>query len=110
MSGDTRDPKIPSSLTRRSEFIAACASRDMQEVFRLASKYGGLSTAALGRMSGLGAGRVREVLHGKRSIKGFDVIEAIADGLGIPGAMLGLAFVSDSMGAHHQIGKTNDPA
>ncbi|MEY9890548.1 tetratricopeptide (TPR) repeat protein [Catenulispora sp. MAP5-51] len=91
MSGDARDPKIPSSLTRRPEFVDACASRNMLEVFRLSSKYGGLSTAALGRMTGLGPGRVREVLNGKRTIKGFDVIEAVADGIGIPGNLLGLA-------------------
>lgn len=91
MSELNRDPKIPQSLAERPEFISACGDRDMRAVFKLAGKYGGLSTAAMGRMTGLGPSRIREVLNGTRTIKGFDVIEAISDGLGIPGALLGLA-------------------
>jgi hypothetical protein len=90
MSHEDRDQKVPAALIERPEFIAACAARDMQAVFTLARRYG-LSVAGMGRATRLGSGRVRDVVDGTRRLAGFTVFEDVADGLGIPGVMLGLA-------------------
>jgi tetratricopeptide (TPR) repeat protein len=91
MLRDERDPKVPSSLVERPEFIAACATHDMSTVFALAKKYAGLSTSAIARMTAMKTDNVRAVLNSGRLIEDFAVYERIADGLGIPGEMLGLA-------------------
>ena len=86
------DERIPNSLIDRPEFIRACSDRDMAQVFKLARKYAGLTNNAIGRMTGLGGNRVGELINGKRyEITKISLIEDIADGLGIPGVMLGLA-------------------
>src|SRR5260221_84105 len=91
MLGDERDTKVPRSLIERPEFIAACAAHNMNAVFALAKKYAGLSTSAIARMTAMKTDNVRAVLNSGRLIEDFAVNERIADGLGIPGAMLGLA-------------------
>src|SRR5260370_29356797 len=91
MPGNERDSKIPTSLAERPEFIAACAAHDMGTVFALAKKYGGLSTLAIARMTEIKPDNVRAVMNSRRLIEDFAVYERIADGLGIPVGMLGLA-------------------
>lgn len=91
MVQDDRDPKIPKELLQRPEFVDACKTHDVRGVFELARKWGGLSQMALSRMTGIKADSVRKILSGTRLVEDFAVYERIADGLGIPGDMLGLA-------------------
>ena len=87
----SRDPKIPISLIEKPEFVRACADHDMAQVFKLAQKYGGLSNLAISRMTSIKPDSVSLIMRGKRAVEDFEVYTRIADGLGIPGGMLGLA-------------------
>jgi len=89
MRRDERDHSIPAALRERPDFIAACAAHDMSTVFALAEKHG-LSRSAISRRTEIKTDHVREIINGRRAIESFAVYERIADGLGIPGAMLGL--------------------
>lgn len=68
----------------------ALAQRDLAPLFRAARKVG-ISYYAIGEACALSADRVSLVARGSSSISSIDVIERIADGLRIPGALLGLA-------------------
>ncbi|MDT0307921.1 helix-turn-helix domain-containing protein [Streptomyces sp. DSM 44917] len=82
---------IPDALLRSDAMRRACAVRDFGEIFRLVNRRSGTSltamAAAIGRIS---PSRISDVIHGARGIRREHVIERIADGLGIPGEMLGL--------------------
>ena len=90
MHRDERDHSIPAALSELPEFIAACQAHDISTVFALAEKYG-LSRSAIARRTEIKTDHVREIINGRRVVESFAVYERIADGLGIPGAMLGLA-------------------
>ncbi|UBI41156.1 hypothetical protein K7I03_17850 [Streptomyces mobaraensis] len=70
--------------------IVACRQRDFAQVFRLARR-AGIHNAAIARRVGLTVSRVGEVMSGSRTLRDMSVIERVADGLRIPGHMLGLA-------------------
>lgn len=91
MHKDERDPKIPASLIERPEFASACQAHDIRTVFALAQKWAGLSNLALSRMTEIKPENVRKILNGGRLVEDFEVYLRISDGLGIPGALLGLA-------------------
>ncbi|MGW3569685.1 transcriptional regulator [Streptomyces sp. NPDC000941] len=82
---------IPNALLQSEAMQRACAVRDFQEIFRLVNRRTGSShadiAAAIGKMT---SARVSDVIRGVRRIRGQAVIERIADGFGIPGAMLDL--------------------
>ncbi|WP_220500150.1 helix-turn-helix domain-containing protein [Thermomonospora cellulosilytica] len=73
---------------------AALAARDVGAVLRFAQQYTGASQARLAVATGLGQGRMNEIINGKRTVTRLDVFERIADGLTMPDdarALLGLA-------------------
>ncbi|MEU6232640.1 helix-turn-helix transcriptional regulator [Kitasatospora sp. NPDC047058] len=72
------------------QFAAACATRRIAAVFQ-AAKRAGIGPAQIARRTGLSTSRVTEITTGGRTVSSMDVIERIADGLRIPGRMLGLA-------------------
>lgn len=82
---------IPDALLRSEVMQRACATRNFQEIFRLVNRRTGSShaeiAAAVGKMT---SSRVSDIIRGARRIRGQGVIERVADGLGIPGDMLGL--------------------
>jgi tetratricopeptide (TPR) repeat protein len=82
---------IPDELLNSPAMQQACANRDIQEIFRLVNRRTGASqadiAAAIGKMT---SARIGDVIRGDRKIRGPQVIERIADGLGIPGHLLGL--------------------
>ena len=82
--------RLSSDVLNRSEFTAACADRDLGRIFALAKKWGGYSNTRLGRACELNPSRVAEYLRGQREATSARVFERVADGLGIPGALLGL--------------------
>lgn len=82
---------LPRQLLSDQRFAAACAARQIGIVFRLAKTRAGLYPAQIARRTGLTTSRVTEYMSGDRVVSSMDVIERIADGLGIPGGMLGLA-------------------
>ncbi|MEV8095270.1 hypothetical protein [Kitasatospora sp. NPDC085879] len=91
MTDSTASPGLPGRLLGDPEMIAACAVRDFAVVFQLAKRKGGFHPSRIARACELTPSRVGEVMKGKPKITNIAVIERIADGLRIPGHMLGLA-------------------
>jgi tetratricopeptide (TPR) repeat protein len=82
---------LPGRILTLPEMKAACAARDFARIFGLAKARGGFHASRIARRCELTPSRVGEVLSGRRTITNMNVIERIADGLRIPGHMLGLA-------------------
>ncbi|MHA4816636.1 hypothetical protein ACXZ65_20010 [Streptomyces aculeolatus] len=82
--------QLPPRMLNDAEMIRACRERDFARVFRLV-KRAGIYPALIARRCELTPSRVGEVVQGQRVIKEMRVVERIADGLRIPGHMLGLA-------------------
>lgn len=82
--------RLPAGLLSNPEMITACRRRDFATVFRLL-KLAGIYPSLIARACDMTPSRVGEVMAGKPKIEKIDLIERIADGLHIPGHMLGLA-------------------
>ncbi|GEC08756.1 hypothetical protein SSP24_64110 [Streptomyces spinoverrucosus] len=83
--------ELPARLLTDPEMIDACRVRDFARVFRLVKIRAGIYPSMIARRCELTPSRVGEVIAGQRQLQHMDVIERIADGLRIPGHMLGLA-------------------
>lgn len=90
MPQPSQQPGLPAQLLSSPEMVAACRERDIGRIFQLARR-GGMYNARIAKLVDLTVPRVGEVASGKRTIKDMHVIERVADGLRIPGHMLGLA-------------------
>jgi tetratricopeptide (TPR) repeat protein len=86
-----RPQELPARLLTDPEMIDACRVRDFARVFRLVKTKAGIYPSMIARRCELTPSRVGEVISGQRQLLHMDVIERIADGLRIPGHMLGLA-------------------
>lgn len=91
MTEPTAVAGLPTRLLADPEMIAACAARDFTKVFGLAKARGGFHISRIARQCELTPSRVGEVISGRRTITNMSVIERVADGLRVPGHMLGLA-------------------
>ncbi|MEU8351233.1 helix-turn-helix transcriptional regulator [Streptomyces sp. NPDC048845] len=60
-------------------------------MFRLVRIRAGIYPSRIAALCGMTPSRVGEIISGRRGLAHIDVIERVADGLRIPGAMLGLA-------------------
>ncbi|MFD9488125.1 tetratricopeptide repeat protein [Streptomyces sp. NPDC059991] len=89
MSKPEASQDLPARLLNDVEMIEACRERDFSEIFKLV-KRAGVYPALIARRCELTPSRVGEVIKGQRVIKDIAVIERVADGLHIPGHMLGL--------------------
>ncbi|MFE2911442.1 hypothetical protein [Kitasatospora indigofera] len=83
--------RLPSALLRDPQIRAALAVRDFGPVF-LAARGAGLSFNRLAEACGMKAERVSLVARGEARVTALESVERIADGLKIPGALLGLAL------------------
>ncbi|WP_158673797.1 hypothetical protein [Streptomyces klenkii] len=81
---------FPARLLREEAVIEACRVRDFSAIFQLARR-AGLYPSRLARCVEMTPSAVGEIIKGKREITNISVIERVADGLRIPGGMLGLA-------------------
>ncbi|WP_307831200.1 helix-turn-helix transcriptional regulator [Nucisporomicrobium flavum] len=81
---------FPQELLAQPEIRLALAARSFATVFT-AAKNAGLSYNRLAEATGIKAEKISLVARGAASITAMETIERIADGLRIPGAMLGLA-------------------
>ena len=82
--------RLPPEVSERADFMAACSERDLGEIFRLARKWAGWTNTQIGRACGLSTSRVGEYMKGAFEAQSAEVFGRVADGLGIPGALLGL--------------------
>lgn len=90
MSKSEPPQDLPDRLLNDATMIAACRDRDFSQIFRLV-KRAGLYPALIGRRCEMTPSRVGDVIQRKNVIRDIAVVERIADGLRIPGSMLGLA-------------------
>jgi tetratricopeptide (TPR) repeat protein len=81
---------LPRRLLADPTVVHALATRTFRTVFA-AAKAAGVSFNAIAAATGMKPERVSLVARGAAAITGIDTIERIADGLRIPGEMLGLA-------------------
>ncbi|MEV1042971.1 helix-turn-helix transcriptional regulator [Streptomyces sp. NPDC050204] len=90
---------LPTRVLKHPEMVDACRDRDFGRIFKLSEK-AGLYPSRIARQCDMTPSRVSEIISGKRALTQLHVIERVADGIGIPGAMLGLAarpWESDSV-------------
>ncbi|MFE0377960.1 helix-turn-helix domain-containing protein [Streptomyces inhibens] len=90
MAATTPGPLAPDVLDRE-DMRRALAEHDFAAAFALVKKYGGLSQNRIAIACQLTPAKVSTIISGTQRVTSFDVICRIADGLRIPGALLGLA-------------------
>ncbi|MGW6318944.1 tetratricopeptide repeat protein [Streptomyces sp. NPDC055099] len=82
---------LPERVLSDPEMIRACSARDFTSIFRFVKHHAGIYPALIARRCDLTPSRVGEIIGSQRIVKDMSVVERIADGLRIPGEMLGLA-------------------
>lgn len=82
---------LPPHVLERADVRNALNRRDLGEVFALARKWGGISFTKIGEAIDMKAERVGRLARGEGAITTMDKIIQAADGLRIPGHLLGLA-------------------
>lgn len=91
MTGYVAPAALPAHVMARADVRAAIASHDFGTVFTLARKWGGISFLKIADACGIKPERVGTLARGEGSITTYGKICQIADGLRIPGRLLGLA-------------------
>ncbi|CAM5288219.1 hypothetical protein SALBM135S_03615 [Streptomyces alboniger] len=81
---------LPAGILDREDLRTALAEHDFAAAFALLKKHG-LSQNRIAAACTLTPGKVSQVINGGQQITSFDVVCRIADGLLIPGTLLGLA-------------------
>ncbi|MFD5748132.1 helix-turn-helix domain-containing protein [Streptomyces sp. NPDC127033] len=90
MDATTPGPLAPEVLDRE-DLRAALIEHDFAAVFALIKKWSGLSQNRIASACQLTPGKVSTIISGSQRVTSFDVMCRIADGLRIPGHLLGLA-------------------
>ncbi len=96
MTADTDSPwqryTVSAELLARDDMAAALRGRDFGAAFLLMRKWDHVSQDRIASsVEGFSQSRVSRIAGGKARVEDVEVIERIADGLRIPGAMVGLA-------------------
>jgi transcriptional regulator with XRE-family HTH domain len=93
MSGDVgSSATLGAALLDRRDFRQAVRTRDFGMAFRLLRQHQGTTQAQIAAATGLTQGRISKLMSDPQMrVMHIDVIERIADGLQIPGALVGLA-------------------
>jgi transcriptional regulator with XRE-family HTH domain len=83
---------LGAGLLEREDLRCALRERDFGMAFRLLRRHQGTTQAQIAAATGLTQGRVSKLMSDEQMrVMHIDVIERIADGLHIPGALVGLA-------------------
>ena len=83
---------IPREVLARPDFAEACATRNLGLMFAIANKWGGagFTVSHLARRCEMTISQVQDyTLRGRQALS-IDIFERVADGLHIPGRMLGI--------------------
>src|SRR5215213_4949070 len=84
-------PQAPPGLWERAEMRTALSERDIGTVIRIFRKWTGASQTDISVLTGIPQPDVSALERGIRHVTAMEVFERIADGLGIPRVLLGLA-------------------
>ncbi|AGP58128.1 helix-turn-helix domain-containing protein [Streptomyces rapamycinicus] len=90
MDATTPGPLAPDTLDR-DDLRRALEEHDFAAVFSLIKKWGGLSQNRIAAACQLTPGKVSTIMNGSSRVTSIEVIRRIADGLRIPGHLVGLA-------------------
>jgi hypothetical protein len=82
---------LPAHVLQRQDVHDAITAHDFGRLFFLAKKWGGISFSSIAESTGIKAQRVGTLARGEGAITSYEKICDIADGLRIPGHLLGLA-------------------
>jgi hypothetical protein len=82
---------LPPRVLAREDVREAIARHDFGLLFVLARRWGGISFSRIADATGLKPDRVGRLARGDGAVTSFEKVGAIADGLRIPGRLLGLA-------------------
>ncbi|MFF8601863.1 helix-turn-helix domain-containing protein [Streptomyces sp. NPDC015232] len=82
--------QIPDRLLGDAGFLNAVQRRDFTAVFATAHE-AGISFNKIAEACGMKTERVSRIARGEATVTALDTVERVADGLRIPGALLGLA-------------------
>ncbi|MFJ6217265.1 transcriptional regulator [Streptomyces sp. NPDC092296] len=91
---------LPTSLLNAPDMLNACRARDFAAIFTLVRKHAGIYPSRIAALCDMTPSRVGEIVKGQRTVAHIEVIERVADGLRIPGGMLGLAARPWETGAY----------
>ncbi|MGW7361107.1 XRE family transcriptional regulator [Streptomyces sp. NPDC054802] len=91
MSGDLSPTALPAYVLGRADVQAALARHDFGQVFKLARQWGGISFLRIADACDIKPERVGKLARGDGAITTYEKIAYIADALGIPGHMIGMA-------------------
>jgi transcriptional regulator with XRE-family HTH domain len=95
---------MPDREWRKPEFRHALRERAAGTLLSLVQKHAGVSQARLATATGIGQGRLNEIINGHRQVARLDVLERIAGGLAMPNdarVLFGLAPVhADTLTGH----------
>ncbi|MFI5864680.1 XRE family transcriptional regulator [Streptomyces sp. NPDC051546] len=102
---------IPERILRDPRMIEACKSRDFTALFTIVRR-AGIYPSQIATACRMTPSRVGEIIAGRRAIEKMDLIERIADGLRIPGSLLGLADRPWEVASEPapRLGRRNGPA
>ncbi|MFE6554131.1 helix-turn-helix domain-containing protein [Streptomyces sp. NPDC057746] len=87
----TTPGSLAAEILEREDLKQALAEHDFAAAFALIKKWGGLSQNRIAVACQLTPSKVSTIISGQQQITSFEVICRIADGLRIPGRMVGLA-------------------
>jgi transcriptional regulator with XRE-family HTH domain len=98
---------LPGSAWHRPDVRHALRERDVGALLRLVQAHSGASQARIATASGIGQGRMNEIINGRRRVSRLDVLERVADGLSMPDdarVLFGLAPThADTLAGHAEI-------
>ena len=92
--GRTSPP--PADLWERPDMARALTDRDIGQVLRIFRRWTGASQTDVGMRIGIPQPHISEIERGTRRVTAFDLMERVADGLGVPRQKLGLAASDDA--------------
>ncbi|MFI9352520.1 helix-turn-helix domain-containing protein [Streptomyces lydicus] len=88
---DTPVSPLDPDVLERDDLRRALDEHDFAAAFSLIKKWAGLSQNKIATACDLTPGKVSNIISGRHHVTSITVIRRIADGLGIPGPLLGLA-------------------
>jgi predicted kinase len=101
---------VSPELLAREDMAAALRSRDFGAAFLLMRKWDHVSQDRIASsVEGFSQPRVSRIVNGKAQVEEVEVVERIADGLRIPGRMVGLAPRTWEAGTSADPGEPDEP-
>ena len=96
------DDLIDPAVWERPDMRAALGGRDIGAAYTILQRHG-VSQWRIAALTGQAQSEVSEIIGGRR-VQAYDLLVRIANGLGVPRGLMGLAYVEPDDGAESQLG------